>query len=197
MSQEIEVEATSIEMDSQTSVIIDLGWGTLYKPTQLPTDDKDTRSSSSSSVGSSIRSSDISAHVGETKETNQLIDTNARSRTPSMAPPPPHQSMCNTSFKYGHQPWHIFPYAPEFYKKNGGQIKDEIIAGITVAFAQVSESIAFAFIAGVGPLLGLHAAWIIGLSLSFFGSRPGKQEKYITSRNYISSVFSLIIVFRS
>ena len=74
---------------------------------------------------------------------------------------------------YGTQPWHILPYHPKVYKSNKQQILNEIAAGLTVAFAQVSDSVAFAFIAGVGPLLGLHAAWIIGLSLAIFGSRPG------------------------
>jgi len=76
-------------------------------------------------------------------------------------------------FEYGTQPWHIFIYSPEFYKANIPQLLNELAAGLTVGLAQVSESVAFAFIAGVGPLLGLHAAWIIGLSLSIFGSRPG------------------------
>lgn len=49
----------------------------------------------------------------------------------------------------------------------------EILAGITVAFAQVPGSLAFASIAGVDPLLGLHPAWIIGFFTSAFGSRPG------------------------
>ena len=76
-------------------------------------------------------------------------------------------------FTYGTEPWHIMPYEFSTYTTNKQQLINEVIAGLTVAFAQVSESIAFAFIAGVGPLLGLHAAWIIGLSLSIFGSRPG------------------------
>jgi SulP family sulfate permease len=42
-----------------------------------------------------------------------------------------------------------------------------------VAFAQVPGSLAFADIAGVDPLLGLHPAWIIGFFTSAFGSRPG------------------------
>eukprot|EP00943_MAST-04B_sp_MAST-4B-sp1_P000204 g204.t1 len=80
---------------------------------------------------------------------------------------------CLGKYEYGTKPWHIFMYAPELYKADKAQLLNEVAAGLTVAFAQVSESVAFAFIAGVGPLLGLHAAWIIGLSLSFFGSRPG------------------------
>ena len=73
---------------------------------------------------------------------------------------------------YGTEPWHILPYHPSVYKSNKAQLLNEVAAGVTVAFAQVSDSVAFAFIAGVGPLLGLHAAWIIGLSLAIFGSRP-------------------------
>ena len=75
--------------------------------------------------------------------------------------------------EYGTQPWHILWYHPSVYKSNIPQLLNEMAAGLTVAFAQVSDSLAFSYIAGVGPLLGLHAAWIIGLSLSFFGSRPG------------------------
>ena len=83
------------------------------------------------------------------------------------------ETKCMGKYEYGTKPWHIFMYAPEIYKADKAQLLNEVAAGLTVAFAQVSESVAFAFIAGVGPLLGLHAAWIIGLSLSFFGSRPG------------------------
>ena len=83
------------------------------------------------------------------------------------------ESKCLGKYEYGTKPWHIFMYAPEIYRADKAQLLNEVAAGLTVAFAQVSESVAFAFIAGVGPLLGLHAAWIIGLSLSFFGSRPG------------------------
>ena len=80
---------------------------------------------------------------------------------------------CCGKIEYATQPWHIFIYSPDFYKANKHQLLNEVAAGLTVGLAQVSESVAFAFIAGVGPLLGLHAAWIIGLSLSIFGSRPG------------------------
>jgi len=65
------------------------------------------------------------------------------------------------------------PYNPQVYRDDWKQLLRETLAGITVAFAQVSDSIAFAFIAGVGPLLGLHAGWIIGFTMSLIGSRPG------------------------
>jgi len=52
-------------------------------------------------------------------------------------------------------------------------LKNEVLAGITVALALVPEVIAFAFVAGIDPLIGLHASVIIGLSAAIFGGRPG------------------------
>jgi sulfate permease, SulP family len=49
----------------------------------------------------------------------------------------------------------------------------EILSGLTVAIALVPEAIAFAFIAGVGPLVGLYAAFLVGLITACFGGRPG------------------------
>jgi SulP family sulfate permease len=53
------------------------------------------------------------------------------------------------------------------------KMKIEILAGLTVALALVPEAIAFAFVAGVDPLVGLYAAFIVGLITSIFGGRPG------------------------
>mgnify|MGYP006087875935 CR=1 FL=1 len=49
----------------------------------------------------------------------------------------------------------------------------EILSGLTVALALVPEAIAFAFVAGVAPLSGLYAAFIVGLITALFGGRPG------------------------
>ena len=51
--------------------------------------------------------------------------------------------------------------------------KIEILAGLTVALALVPEAIAFAFVAGVEPLVGLYAAFIVGLITALIGGRPG------------------------
>lgn len=51
--------------------------------------------------------------------------------------------------------------------------KTEILSGLTVAMALVPEAIAFAFIAGLSPLVGLYAAFVMGLVTSVFGGRPG------------------------
>ena len=47
--------------------------------------------------------------------------------------------------------------------------KNDIISGLTVALALVPEAVAFAFVAGVDPLVGLYAAFMIGLITSIFG----------------------------
>ncbi|MEM9468547.1 MAG: SulP family inorganic anion transporter [Pseudomonadota bacterium] len=51
--------------------------------------------------------------------------------------------------------------------------KADILSGITVALALVPEAIAFAFVAGVEPLVGLYAAFFVGLITSVFGGRSG------------------------
>jgi len=51
--------------------------------------------------------------------------------------------------------------------------KNEILSGLTVALALVPEAVAFAFVAGVDPLVGLYAAFMVGLLASIFGGRPG------------------------
>lgn len=53
------------------------------------------------------------------------------------------------------------------------RIKTELLAGLTVALALVPEAVAFAFVAGVHPLVGLYAAFIVGLITAVFGGRPG------------------------
>jgi len=51
--------------------------------------------------------------------------------------------------------------------------KTEILAGITVAMTMMPESLSFAILAGFPPLVGLYAAFIMGLVTSIFGGRPG------------------------
>ena len=51
--------------------------------------------------------------------------------------------------------------------------KTEILSGLTVAMALIPEAVAFALIAGLSPLTGLYAAFMMGLITSLFGGRPG------------------------
>ena len=53
------------------------------------------------------------------------------------------------------------------------RIKTELLSGLTVALALVPEAVAFAFVAGVHPLVGLYAAFIVGLITACIGGRPG------------------------
>lgn len=53
------------------------------------------------------------------------------------------------------------------------RLKTELLAGLTVALALVPEAVAFAFVAGVEPLVGLYAAFLVGLITAVMGGRPG------------------------
>ena len=52
-------------------------------------------------------------------------------------------------------------------------IKNDLLSGLTVALALVPEAVAFALIAGVSPLVGLYAAFMVGLITAIAGGRPG------------------------
>ncbi|GAA0289319.1 SulP family sulfate permease [Gracilibacillus halotolerans] len=54
-----------------------------------------------------------------------------------------------------------------------GNIRGDILSGIVVALALIPEAIAFSIIAGVDPMVGLHASFIIAVVIAFAGGRPG------------------------
>jgi SulP family sulfate permease len=61
----------------------------------------------------------------------------------------------------------------EFIRKRVQNVKNDVLSGITVALALVPEAVAFAFVAGVDPLVGLYAAFMVGIITAVFGGRPG------------------------
>ena len=61
----------------------------------------------------------------------------------------------------------------ELITKSKKTIKNDILSGLTVALALVPEAVAFSFVAGVEPLVGLYSAFFIGLITAIFG---GKME---------------------
>ncbi|EER19583.1 Sulfate transporter, putative [Perkinsus marinus ATCC 50983] len=52
--------------------------------------------------------------------------------------------------------------------------KLDFLSGLTVALAQVPEAVAFSFVANVDPVVGLQAAWMMGVITSLAGGRPGQ-----------------------
>ncbi|ABD80493.1 SulP family inorganic anion transporter [Saccharophagus degradans] len=52
-------------------------------------------------------------------------------------------------------------------------VKNDLLSGLTVALALVPEAVAFAFVAGLEPMVGLYAAFMMGLITSLIGGRPG------------------------
>lgn len=63
--------------------------------------------------------------------------------------------------------------ADGFVAQSPAQLRIDILAGLTVALALVPEAVAFAIVAGVHPLVGLYAAFIVGLITATIGGRPG------------------------
>ncbi|SLN48366.1 Bicarbonate transporter BicA [Roseivivax jejudonensis] len=63
--------------------------------------------------------------------------------------------------------------APTTGRLTPERIKTEVLSGLTVALALVPEAVAFSFVAGVNPLVGLYAAFLVGLITAAIGGRPG------------------------
>ncbi|WP_210396688.1 SulP family inorganic anion transporter [Motiliproteus sediminis] len=61
----------------------------------------------------------------------------------------------------------------ELAVRRSQNLKNDILSGLTVALALVPEAVAFAFVAGVEPLVGLYAAFMVGLITAIAGGRPG------------------------
>ena len=61
----------------------------------------------------------------------------------------------------------------QFFEKSKASIKDDVLSGLTVALALVPEAVAFAFVAGISPVVGLYGAFMMGIITSIFGGRPG------------------------
>ncbi len=61
----------------------------------------------------------------------------------------------------------------EIHPSKVSTVKNDVLSGLTVALALVPEAVAFAFVAGVQPLVGLYAAFMVGLITACIGGRPG------------------------
>ena len=61
----------------------------------------------------------------------------------------------------------------DFLLGEGASLKNDLLSGLTVALALVPEAVAFAFVAGVEPLVGLYAAFMVGFITGVLGGRPG------------------------
>jgi sulfate permease, SulP family len=65
------------------------------------------------------------------------------------------------------------PFLQLFDFRQKVNYKTEVLSGLTVALALVPEAVAFSFIAGLSPLIGLYAAFVMGFITSILGGRPG------------------------
>lgn len=60
-----------------------------------------------------------------------------------------------------------------FIEPQQGNVKNDIFSGLTVALALVPEAVAFAFVAGISPVIGIYGAFMMGFITSLIGGRPG------------------------
>ena len=61
----------------------------------------------------------------------------------------------------------------DFFRHRPQNLKNDSLSGLTVALALVPEAVAFAFVAGVSPLIGLYSAFFLCLIAAVVGGRPG------------------------
>jgi len=61
----------------------------------------------------------------------------------------------------------------DLIRSNSTNARIDVLSGITVALALVPEAVAFAFVAGVEPMVGLYAAFMMAIIAAVFGGRPG------------------------
>ena len=61
----------------------------------------------------------------------------------------------------------------DLFRHKTSSYKADILSGLTVALALIPEAVAFAFVANVEPMVGLYAAFIMGLVTALIGGRPG------------------------
>lgn len=69
-------------------------------------------------------------------------------------------------------------------------VRGDVLAGVTVALALIPEAIAFSIIAGVDPMVGIHASFCIAVLISIFGGRPGM----ISAATGAMSILMVILV---
>ena len=81
----------------------------------------------------------------------------------------PSTPMASLASLFGNPDLRVAPTTP----LDAGTLRVELLAGLTVALALVPEAVAFAFVAGVNPLVGLYAAFLVGLITALIGGRPG------------------------
>ncbi|EGD73437.1 hypothetical protein PTSG_05141 [Salpingoeca rosetta] len=69
--------------------------------------------------------------------------------------------------------YQYFVDSARFYRKNLGTLRQELASGFTISVLQIPESVAFSFVAGVDPVIGLRATVFMALVCGALGARPG------------------------
>jgi SulP family sulfate permease len=77
--------------------------------------------------------------------------------------------------------------------KHSGNLKNDVLAGLTAVLTLIPEAVAFTFVAGIDPMMGLYGSFFIGFITSAFGGRPAMISGAAGSMAVVTTAF--IIMF--
>ena len=77
--------------------------------------------------------------------------------------------------------------------KKSASIKDDVLAGLTAVLTLIPEAVAFTFVAGIDPMMGLYGSFFIGFITAVFGGRPAMISGAAGSMAVVTTAF--IIMF--
>ena len=77
--------------------------------------------------------------------------------------------------------------------KKSANLKDDVLAGLTAVLTLIPEAVAFTFVAGIDPMMGLYGSFFIGIITAVFGGRPAMISGAAGSMAVVTTAF--IIMF--
>ena len=77
--------------------------------------------------------------------------------------------------------------------KHSGNLKNDVLAGLTAVLTLIPEAVAFTFVAGIDPMMGLYGSFFIGFITAVFGGRPAMISGAAGSMAVVTTAF--IIMF--
>ena len=81
----------------------------------------------------------------------------------------------------------------DLISKKSANLKDDVLAGLTAVLTLIPEAVAFTFVAGIDPMMGLYGSFFIGIITAVFGGRPAMISGAAGSMAVVTTAF--IIMF--
>ncbi|MEL0639046.1 SulP family inorganic anion transporter [Pseudoalteromonas aliena] len=81
----------------------------------------------------------------------------------------------------------------DLISKRSANLKNDVLAGLTAVLTLIPEAVAFTFVAGIDPMMGLYGSFFIGFITAVFGGRPAMISGAADSMAVVTTAF--IIMF--